>query len=76
MPQVILKGVTPERCEKLSAPIASRVAGLINVPIEHIVVEHNNCLFFRGGKRTRGCAWLWYNGKPGRVKCRKLWPKS
>ncbi len=54
MPQVILKGVTPERCEKLSAPIADRLAELINVPVEHIVVEHNDCLFFRGGMKDDG----------------------
>lgn len=54
MPQIILKGLTPERTQALSAQISREVAAILDVPPAWIVVEHNDAAFYREGKADRG----------------------
>lgn len=50
MPQIVLKGVSRQLTEKISGELSREVAAIISVPQEHIVVEHNDVLFYRMGK--------------------------
>lgn len=59
MPQVVLKNVSREDYERLSKEIAECVAQIIEVPIEHIVVEHSETSFFRNGVQDNKSAMVW-----------------
>lgn len=51
MPQIIVKGISEETCAGLAPVISERVASLIDVPSDWIVVEYNPASFFRSGVR-------------------------
>ena len=59
MPQVVLKNVSREKAAQLAPGVAKAVADIINVPIEHIVVEHSDTEFFRGGVKDSRSAMVW-----------------
>ena len=59
MPQVVLKNVSREKAVQLAPSIAKTVSEIINVPIEHIVVEHSETEFFRGGAKDAGSRMVW-----------------
>ena len=50
MPQIILKGVTPEQCSQAAPLLSKQVSEAIQVPAEHIVVEYNAVNFYRMGQ--------------------------
>ena len=59
MPQVVLKNVSREKAARLAPSVAKAVADIIGVPIEHIVVEHSETEFFRGGLKDSGSRMVW-----------------
>lgn len=63
MPQIMIKNVDLETVRKISGKISSSVAEIINVPIEHIVVEYNNVEFFRCGEKDEKTAMIWVSWK-------------
>lgn len=63
MPQIIVKNVEKEKLKVLAPDIAKAVADIIGVPQQHIVVEHNDVTFFRGGVLDTKSAMVWVSWK-------------
>ena len=59
MPQITIRNVDLATVEKLSAQISETVRNIVNVPSEHIVVEHNSVSFFRKGLKDETTAMVW-----------------
>ena len=59
MPQVVLKNVSREAAAQLAPGVAEAVSRAIGLPIDHIVVEHSETEFFRGGKKDDHSAMVW-----------------
>ena len=59
MPQVVLKNVSKQHFENLAGIIAEKIAEVIEVPSEHIVVEYSETSFIRGGKQDKDSAMAW-----------------
>lgn len=59
MPQIIVKNMSLETAARLAPQIAETVAGIIEVPQEHIVVEYTPVSFFRGGQEDKESAMAW-----------------
>lgn len=63
MPQVVLKNVSREKAVELAPGIAKAVAETIRIPLDHIVVEHSETEFFRGGEKDNRSAMAWIHWK-------------
>ncbi len=63
MPQIIVKNVEKEKLRVLAPEIVEKVSSIINVPQAHIVVEHNDITFFRGGYEDKDSAMVWVSWK-------------
>ena len=59
MPQVILKNISRESAAQLAPSVAEAVSRAIALPMNHIVVEHSETEFFRGGKKDDHSAMVW-----------------
>ena len=59
MPQIIVKNMSLETAARLAPQIVETVAGIIEVPQEHIVVEYTPVTFFRGGLEDKESAMAW-----------------
>ena len=59
MPQVVLKNISRESAARLAPGVAEAVSRTIGLPIDHIVVEHSETEFFRGGKKDDHSAMVW-----------------
>lgn len=59
MPQITIKNVSLEKVQKLSLEISEKVRSIVNVPTEHIVVEHSDAVIFRKGVKDETTAMIW-----------------
>ena len=59
MPKVVLKNVSKDAAAQLAPSIAEAVSRTTSVSIDHIVVEHSEPEFFRGGKKDDHSAMVW-----------------